>query len=400
MTTHILAFAKVLRPAEVAASPPFARVEVHHAATAVAEAWGELESCAPCSVYQTRAFVRPWAETLGQRAGMRPFFILACDAEDRPTALLALGLLRRGPFLVASWLGGRDANLQMALLRRPSDWTGAHLRELLREAARAAGPLAPHAFVLPNQPFAFAGHRNPFSQLPGSSSPSAAYGTVLPGAAETLFAAKLSKDTRKKLRKKEAKLATLGAVSHLVAATPEERADVIDAFLRHKTARFRARGIASDVGAPEMRAFIEAASDPSRGDDGAPGLELHALLVGGRIVATYGGGAHGGQWSGMFNAFDADEEIARSSPGDLLLMRIIARCCARGIARFDLGIGEARYKAALCDETIALFDAVVPVTLAGRAFALAFGLQQAAKRRIKRDPRLLALALRLRRRLG
>ena len=98
----------------------------------------------------------------------------------------------------------------------------------------------------------------------------------------------------------------------------------------------------------------------------------------------------------MFNSFDGDEEIAKSSPGDLLLMRVIGYCCASGIERFDLGIGEARYKAALCDETMPLFDAFVPMTLGGRAYVACARMRQAAKRRIKRDPKLLRLLNRLR----
>jgi CelD/BcsL family acetyltransferase involved in cellulose biosynthesis len=205
-----------------------------------------------------------------------------------------------------------------------------------------------------------------------------------------LFAAKLSKDTRKKLRKKETKLATLGPIAHIVARTPDERRRIIDAFIAQKVERFTAQRIGSEFGTTEMRTFIERAS---AGPD--IGIELHALTVGERIVAVYGGGAHAGNWSGMFNAFDTDETIARSSPGDLLMMRIIAKACAEGLKQFDLGIGEARYKAALCDERLDLFDAFVPVGASGRLLAGAIALRFGLKRRIKNDPRLYALAKRL-----
>ena len=246
--------------------------------------------------------------------------------------------------------------------------------------------------MLPNQPDTWGGIANPFAQLRHRPSASAAYGTALPRSAEQLFADKLSKDTRKKLRKKEAKLAACGSITHVVACCEDEQREIIDTFLAQKTERFRARDIESDFDAPEMRDFLLRACAP-RGR----GIELHALRVSGRIVATYGGAGHGGQWSGMFNSITADEEIARSSPGDLLLMRIIDGCCRNGIARFDLGIGEARYKAALCDEAIALFDAYHPVTVKGRAYGALARLWLGAKRRIKRDPRLLRWANRLRR---
>ena len=117
-------------------------------------------------------------------------------------------------------------------------------------------------------------------------------------------------------------------------------------------------------------------------------------MPGARIVATYGGAAQGERWSGMFNSFDADEEVARSSPGDLLLVKIVESCCARGLRAFDLGVGEARYKAALCDQPIPLFDAAIGFGPLGRAAAALVLARQALKRTVKRHPRLMALARR------
>ncbi len=371
------------RPAQAAAPPcpAFAGVEVYADARPVLDAWAELEAAAPCSIYQTRAFVLPWVETMGRRAELEPRFAVAHDGDGRPCALLCLGLQRRGPLRVATLLGGRDANFHLPLLRRPASWTAAELRRLLREVAAGCDAARPDLFAFANQPLSWAGLANPLALLPHAPSPSSAYGTVLPRTGEELFAARLSKDTRKKLRKKEQRL---GALVHRVAHTETEQRDVIATFLAQKTARFRTQGIASDFAAPEMQAFIEAASAP---DGGA--IELHALHAGGRIIAVYGGGAHAGRWSGMFSSFDGDAEVAKSSPGDLLLMRVIATCCAAGLTGFDLGVGEARYKDTLCGEEIVLFDSFVPLTLRGAAYAAAARARQAVKRRIKRDPRLM-----------
>ncbi len=370
---------------------PFARVEVFTNATPILEGWRDLEAQAPCSIYQTRAFVLPWLETMGRRATLAPFFVLARDHDERPAALLCLGLRRRGPFRVATWLGGKDANFNMPLLRRPNLWSAADLRRLLREASQACNGSGPDVFELANQPLSWDGFDNPFARLLSSESPSFAYGTALAEQAETLFAEKLSKDARKKLRKKEAKLASFGPVAHRVVHRLDEQEQVIDAFLTQKLARFRAQGIASDFDAPEMRTFLEKASPPS-----GSGIELHALYAGEQVVAVYGGAAHAGQWSGMFSSFDGDEEIARTSPGDLLLMRVMAACCTAGLRRFDLGIGEAAYKATFCDEAIPLLDVVVPTSLRGRAYAAFARLRLTAKRKIKRDPRLLGIFKRLR----
>ena len=98
----------------------------------------------------------------------------------------------------------------------------------------------------------------------------------------------------------------------------------------------------------------------------------------------------------MFNSFDSDVEIAKSSPGDLLLMKVIAAQCAAGVRRFDLGIGEARYKATFCDEAIPLFDSFVPASLKGWVYLKLLAVSLRAKRTVKQNGRLFALAKRLR----
>ena len=373
---------------------PYHGVEVHTRVDTVERAWAELESVAPCSIYQTRRWLVPWVTTLGRRAGVTPWLVLARAANGRPCGLLLLGLRRVGPCTVATWLGGRDANATMALLPPDAPWSGAELARLLREAARRADT-GPDVFMLTNQPFSWQGRTNPLASLPHVPSPSAAFGLRLIPDARALLGARLSKDTAKKLRKKEAKLAALGALAYRVAGTAAERSAVLDAFLAHKTMRLRAKHIRSEFDAPEMRAFIETASATRGADGGSPAIELHALLLDERVVAVYGGAAHGGGWSGMFNAFDAtDERVARCSPGDLLLLRVVARACAAGLTHLDLGIGEARYKAALCEE-IPLFDTLVPVTVKGHVLAALLAAARVVKRSVKRHPRLLALARRL-----
>ncbi len=378
------------RPSAESAAGAFATVEVHRHAEPVMDSWAALETAAPCSIYQTRAWLIPWVNTLGSKAGLTPLFVLARARDGRPVALLLLGARRVGPVRVASWLGGKDANVNLALLHPGSEWSAGELHRLVREAAKACGGDAPDCLALPNQPVAWGERANPMTRLRHQPSPSAAFCTVLTDNPETFLAGKLSKAARKKLRKKEARLAALlGPVTHIIARDVAERAMVLDAFIAQKTSRLRTLGIASDFGAPEMRSFIEAAHQ-----EGA--IELHALRAGGRIVAVYGGGAQAGRWSGMFNSFDGSEEVARSSPGDLLLMHLVARLCADGIHTLDLGVGEALYKTALCDEAIPLFDGFIALTLRGRLYAILLAARQRAKRVVKQNQRLFRLAKALR----
>ncbi len=376
------------------ASRPFARVSIHREPnTAVIAAWADLEQVAPCTIYQTRAWLLPWLDTLGLGMDVSPLFIVASDVAGDPAALLCLGIRRLGPFRLATFLGGKHGNLNMGLFRPGAAWTPVDLKDLFSIAATHLGADAPHAYVFRNQPVVWAGLENPMAALKAQPSPSAAFGMTLSASADELFNRKLSKANRKKLRKKEHRLAEMGAVIYRSPVEARDRAMILDAFGAQKVARLQEDGIVSEFGDPLMRRFIETANI------GAPhgiGIELHALCVAERVVAVYGGAAWNGHWSGMFNSYDADPDIARSSPGELLLMKVIATQCAAGRGGLDLGIGEARYKAVMCDEEIALVDTFLAMTTTGAALAVLVAAAARGKRLIKQNPVLMRWMRRLR----
>jgi CelD/BcsL family acetyltransferase involved in cellulose biosynthesis len=380
--------ARRLRLVEGVPGRAFAKVEVHRTLDAIEADWAELEVLASASIYQTRAFVMPWLETLGAARKITPLFITAKDTFGRTIALLCLGVRSYGWFRVASFLGGRESNFNFGLFRPGTHFSPADMHALLREAAKAAGADAPDVFVLKNQPYEWNGTHNPFASLQHRPSPSAAYATELGSDAAAFLKSKLSKDTQKKLRKKEAKLAEMGPVRLITGEEPENARLILDAFFFEKIRRCEEKAITSDFGAPSMRNFFERLC--RQGNTSANWLELCGLAVGDRIVATYIGAAHGGRFSAMVNSFDSDPEIAKSSPGDLLLMKLIAAQCTDGRTSFDLGIGEARYKMTYCDIKVPLFDVVVPLGAKGRAVAARQAICSRLKTAIKKRPQVFA----------
>ncbi|MEI9916279.1 MAG: GNAT family N-acetyltransferase [Methylovirgula sp.] len=151
----------------------------------------------------------------------------------------------------------------------------------------------------------------------------------------------------------------------------------------------RRKAITSDFAAPSMRSFFERLC--RHGNTSANRwLELYGLALGGRIIATYIGAAHRGHFSAMVNSFDSDPEIAKSSPGDLLLMKLVAAQCTDDRTSFDLGIGEARYKMTYCDIKVPLFDVVVPLGARGYAVAARQAICSRLKTAIKERPQVFA----------
>lgn len=368
------------------------RTRVHSTCADALSVWRQLAASGHGTPYQAHDWIEGYSRLVDGPAGHAPALIVLSDPAGTPLMLLPLALHRAGPLRVARFIGGKHSNFNMPVCAPgAAALDAATLRAALQQAGRDAGI---DLFAFSSQPYEWEGFANPLARLGGQPSPSAGYKLTLAEDAEALLKERLSKDTRKKLRQKETKLAQLGPVTYVRPEKPEDIRAVLEDFLRLKAARFQSQGISDPFDGPDVRAFLEAAATGA-GEKGRT-LELHALQVGGRTVAVYGALADAQRFCGLFTAFDGDTEIARSSPGDILLMKIIADACARGLKTFDLGVGEARYKAQVCTATEALFDSVLPVTARGQLAGAALARLVAAKRWAKHSPLASGLIARLR----
>ena len=384
-------------PASRAAAGParaFAFVEAIDRIEAAREAWAEIAALASASPYQDFEFARIWLETVGAARRVAPLIVVARDEAGKVAALLPLGRFSYGPLQLAAFLGGKDSNFNMGLFRPGVAWPPDEIAALLAAVARLAAPRV-DAFLFVNQPGDWQGTPNPMAGAPNQPSPSFAYKSALPGDFAIWRDAHASKDAQKKLRKKAKRLEAMGPLAHRRPADAGEVERVLAAFDAQRRARMRALGIADAYESAEARAFLRRLALCGLAE-GAPRLELHALFVADRIVATFGALSAGDRLSGLFLSYDCDREIARSSPGELIVQAMVREAIARGLKTFDLGVGEARYKDDACEAEEELFDSAFAVTPLGRVAALAFTAKQSAKRWIKRSPRLLALFRRLR----
>ncbi len=378
-------------------SVEIASVEVHTDPRAAGAAWRELDAVAPASPYQSPEWLLPWIDTIGAASGVMPLIVVARGQDGSPLALLPFGLVRRSWFTVAVFLGARDSNFNMGLFRPGQNWSQVGLQDLLTRAA-AASPRRVDAFVLINQPLGWDDAANPLAMLDHQPSPSFAYKGGLTSPADEFLRGRLSREGRKKLRQKLKKLQAIGPVSVRRAETPADIVDTLDAFVDQRRARSRARGLLTDD-LPVLREFLNRVTSPHPfspiGSGGMP-VEFYALRCGERVVATFGGTRRGDRFSGMLMSFAADPDLAKTSPGELLLSEVLKLHCADGLAVFDLGIGEARYKAAYCPDVELLFDCVVPVTARGHLYATTELLRLSAKRAIKQSAWAWPLVQRLR----
>lgn len=358
-----------------------ARVVVHDLA-GVENLWRQFEATAVATPYQRFDWIAAFSDTIGQAEGTRTLAAVAYDHCGKPTILLPLTVRRSHGLRTASILGGKHANYHMPLYE-PAALAGldtATVLRFLRLVADDIGGL--DAFLFINQPIKWRGAANPFALLRGGPSPSDGYKIELDGEAAQRI---IRGAAHKNLRRKEKRLATMGAVSYVQAATAAEAEAVLAAFLAHKKERFRDVGIDNPFDGPAAEAFLLKACT-ARIEEAKPPIELFALKTGERIVAVIGGVADEQRFSDMIISFDADPEVSRSSPGHLLIVEVMRIMARRGIATFDLGVGEAHYKTIFCDSAEPLVDACVPVTAKGAAYAAAASSARAAKRFVKQTP--------------
>jgi CelD/BcsL family acetyltransferase involved in cellulose biosynthesis len=359
--------------------------------------WRVLEADAVFSGYQAFDWLAIFHRHLA--GGETPCLAVISNEAGRPQALLPLVLSTNRGLTSARFMGGSHANFALGLWR-PSfadTMTPAGLMAALRDIA-ASAPQPIDLFRLTGQPESWAGMANPFARLPHQPSPSFGYHLALGADADAVIERVVSKDSRKKLRKKERALAEHGPVTFRLARDAAEAERFTDLFLAWKAARFAELGIANVFAEPGTRDFILDAATTGLAD-GRPVIELSALLVGKEPVALFGGTVSGGRFSGMFNAMTSGP-ITRESPGELLLHHLIRHCCQRGLTVFDLGAGEAQYKSNLCDGVDPLFDQFIAMSSKGRLAAAIEAFAMRAKRAVKQSDWLWPLIVKLRRARG
>lgn len=352
---------------------------------AAAPVWLELErSAALASPYQRYAWASSWQETVGRAEGATPFIIVGRDHEGSAAFLWPLCRTRLGPLSIARFFGGKHSNANFPLWRAEvaSSVTAADVRAVIEDVARSERSV--DMLVLLNQPKSWSFVANPLALLPHDESPSKICHTALPSDFEAFYRDRVGASTRRKMRQKERALARHGAIRYWRARSKEEAHRVLDAFFAQKAERMRQLGLTNVFAEPGVREFIETAAtrqDPNTGE--AP-IELYAASVGDCIVATFAGVVSDRRFCGMFNSMIMNE-LSNESPGELLLGNVVRMACERGLAAFDLGIGEAGYKRAFCNETDTLFDTVVPLTVRGKLATPLWRGQLNVKRHIKQS---------------
>lgn len=354
--------------------------------------WEELQAAAPCTGAQTFDWAQAWVRHLLGPEGREPVIAVGAAANGQILFLWPFELGRSAGMKVLHWLGQEHANYAMGLFAPEAASFGADdLSRLLNEVARDTGAAAA---VFKAQPFSWDGSPNPFTKLPHRLTPSSGYAVTL-GNFAALYEDRFSKRSRSTLSGKARKLAEAGPLVYGWAETRAERLELVDIFFAQKARQFAAMGV-KDIFDAHARAFYREIA-LLEGDN--PGrLRLGYIKVGDEVLATFSGTVCHGRMSVVLCSL-ADGELQRQSPGALLLRHQIEEACAKGLAYYDIGAGEARHKEQWCDVAQPLFDSFIAFKPHGLALTLPLAAVLRLKRAIKSNRHLWPVAQKIRARL-
>jgi CelD/BcsL family acetyltransferase involved in cellulose biosynthesis len=358
--------------------------------------WRLLERQGVCSLYQRFDWINAWTSNVAAPARMQPRTVVGRQG-DELMFILPLGLRKRGPFTVATWLGDSHSNFHMGLFAKT--FIQKARRQDVRDMMKCVTGNMGRADVLEMccQPVVWQGFTNPFTFLDWQESHNHAFALDLSEGFDAAINRKNGARKRKKYRWQQNKLADVGGAHLKIAGTEAEVDAIMDVAFAQMAQRFDRAGIWNrfeDDGIPQfMRQTAKTALQ-----DEEPQLMIYGLEIDGKIRATMAGGIHQGQFSGCFISL-ADDEYSHISPGELIIHLVIRDCVDRGLQMFDLGRGEERYKSSWCDTTITMFETNKALSSWGIGFAIYERSKLAAKRLVRNNQTLWNFAKKVRARL-
>jgi CelD/BcsL family acetyltransferase involved in cellulose biosynthesis len=383
------------RTAEAAARSKascIAGVDILHDLSQAETIWRGLEDQQHFATpYQRFDFLSIWQRQVGERENLRPFIVVAYDAERRPLLLLPLALRHGHGVRTACFMGGKHTTFNMALWDRDfaASATTADLDALISAIRQQS---AADVLALSQQPLRWRDVQNPMALLPHQ--PSANDCPLLTMTPDAEPATLISNSFRRRLKGKERKLQTLAGYRYQVATADTDIKRLLDWFFAIKPLRMAEQKLPNVFAELGVEDFIRGACmTPVAG--GGHVIDIHALECDDEVMAIFAGVGDGSRFSTMFNTYTMSGN-SRHSPGLILMRNIIDHYAGRGYQALDLGIGSDDYKRSFCKDDEPIFDCFIPLSLRGRVAAAAMSGANHAKHLVKHNQALFHMAQRLR----
>lgn len=357
-------------------------IELHDGFEELRPDWTKLEQSGVGSLYQRFDWVMSWTKNVAGPARIQPRIAIG-RVENKPVFILPLGLRKRGPFTVATWLGDSHSNFHMGLFSK--SFIQNARRQDVNDIMDCVVDLMGSVDVVEMccQPVVWQGFTNPFTFLDWQESHNHGYALDLSEGFDIAINRKNGSRKRKKHRWQQNKLREVGGAQLRLASSEVEVDAMLDTSFNQMAARFDRAGIWNRFADDGIDTFFRESAKASLGE-AEPQIMIYGLEIDGKLRATFAGGINSGQFSGCFISL-ADDEYSYVSPGELIIHLVIQDCCDRGLQTFDLGRGEERYKSSWCDTTITMFETNKAISYWGIGFAAYERGKLAAKRLVRNN---------------
>lgn len=366
--------------------------EVHHDAKSLENDWRELEKQSNISIYQRFVWISACIDTI-ERQRKTQAHIVTGRKNGKLVMILPL-TVKNGLVPKITWIGGNHSNFNLGLFEHKfaSSLKDDDIVTIFREV----GNILPDFgyMKLCCQPENWGGKANPLKSLPNQCSTNVAFGMNLENGFDGLLSEGNAKRKRKKFRTQLRATDALGGAELVLAKSPEEATEMLESFHTQKTDRLHNQGIKDVFGGEDTRQFLQLMARTSLTSN-EPILKLYGLKIAGKYRAICGGGVLDKHFSAYFTSF-ADDELASSSPGEMLLYMLVKQLAESGYHYMDLGGGEERYKRSWCPDTFPMFDIIIPLSPLSYGHVLTERMVLVVRRKVRENPILWSAFKRLR----
>jgi CelD/BcsL family acetyltransferase involved in cellulose biosynthesis len=327
-------------------------------------------------IFQCADVLQVWCDSIGREQGIEPLFVAVTDDAGRPLLLLPLGLERRRGLRILGFLDGTVSDFNAPVVFEPArDWDRATIEALWQDITRRLPPF--DLAMLCKLPELVEDWSNPLRHLATAASTQNSYVMTLPRQWRARDVLPDLKDSRRRARK----LARLGKVRFCIANTVAEAEAYTAAAIRLKRRKF-VELLGADRFAVEP-GYADYYTDISRRLFDTGTVHAAVLMLEDKVLAAQWGFAFQNRFYHLLTAYDGSGDWPRYSPGRLLSEHLMERSAKAGTAAFDFGVGDEPYKAKYADIYRPLYDAVLPVTLRGRLYAVLVTLRRGLASRLR-----------------
>lgn len=309
-------------------------------------------------IYQTYEWVRIAFNTLEKNTS--PLIICGWK-EDRIQFILPLVAEKTGLITTIRWIGRTHVNIGGGLYSKQflANLGDTFFKMAFKQIAKSVS--GPKLLRLNNQLFDLPTGPNPMLSLPKQTSVNHFFEMDISKGIDAVLELGNAKRKRKLYRRQVRVGDDNGGSELFIPQTEEEINASIDDFLIQKAARFKEMGVEDVFADDGTRDFLrQLALAPMQ--DGVQPLRIFELRIGGKTRAMYGCGIHGDYCQSCINSVTYDD-LAHISPGEMVLYMMIEHLVEEGFDKFDLGVGDERYKISWCRTATDLFDTISPLSV-------------------------------------